>query len=103
MKLLHTADLHVGDSRNLPGYLERQRTMLEWLTRMAIEHKVDAFLIAGDIFDAKHVLPRERDMFQEWLLDNDKAGRDHDFMTVMTNGNHDEIETGYTHLTARSG
>lgn len=98
MKLLHTADLHVGDSRNLPYYLERQRRMLEWLTRQAVEHRVDAFLIAGDIFDAKHVLPRERDMFVDWLLDNDKVGRDNGYVTVMINGNHDEIESGYTHL-----
>lgn len=98
MKILHTADLHVGDSRNLPFYLERQRRMLEWLTRQAVEHRVDAVLIAGDIFDAKHVLPRERDMFTDWLLDNDKVGRDNNFMTVMINGNHDEVESGYTHL-----
>jgi exonuclease SbcD len=98
MRILHTADLHVGDSRNLPHYLERQRDMLAWLTRMAVEHRVAALLVAGDIFDAKHVLPRERDLFQEWLLDNDKAGRDNGFMTVMINGNHDEIESGYTHL-----
>jgi DNA repair exonuclease SbcCD nuclease subunit len=72
--------------------------MLAWLTEQAITHKVDAFLIAGDIFDGKHVLPRERDMFMEWLLDNDKAGRDNGSMTAMINGNHDEIEHGYTHL-----
>lgn len=98
MKILHTADLHVGDSRNLPGYLERQRAMLYWLTEQAVHHDVDALLIAGDIFDAKHVLPRERDLFQEWLLDNDRASRDAEFITVMINGNHDEIESGYTHL-----
>lgn len=98
MLILHAADLHVGDSRNLPDYLGRQRAMLAWLTRMAVEHRVAALLIAGDIFDAKHVLPRERDLFQEWLLDNDKAGRDNGFVTVMINGNHDEIESGYTHL-----
>jgi len=98
MKILHTADLHVGDSRNLPGYLERQRTMLYWLTRMAEEHDVSAVLIAGDIFDTKHVLPRERDMFMEWLFDHDRAGKASDFQTVMINGNHDEIEDGYTLL-----
>jgi exonuclease SbcD len=98
MKLLHTADLHVGDSRNLPDYLDRQRNMLAWLTRMAVDHQVDAVLICGDLFDTKHVLPRERDMFMEWLLDNDRAGRQHGYQTVMIGGNHDEIESGYTHL-----
>lgn len=98
MKILHTADLHVGDSRNLPNYLERQHAMLAWLTRMAVDHQVAALLIAGDIFDTKHVLPRERDMFMEWLFDHDRAGKANGFVTVMINGNHDEIEDGYTLL-----
>lgn len=98
MKLLHTADLHVGDSRNLPGYLERQRAMLYWLTEQAERHEVDAVLIAGDVFDTKHVLPRERDMFMEWLLDHDRTALDAEFVTIMIGGNHDEIESGYTHL-----
>ena len=98
MKLLHTADLHVGDSRNLPNYLERQRAMLYWLTEQAKQHEVDAVLIAGDIFDTKHVLPRERDMFMEWLLDHDRAAFKSEFVTIMIGGNHDEIEAGYTHL-----
>lgn len=98
MKLLHTADLHVGDSRNLPNYLERQRAMLSWLTDQAKQHQVDVLLMAGDIFDTKHILPRERDMFMEWLLDNDREAVKSEFITLMIGGNHDEIEAGYTHL-----
>lgn len=65
---------------------------------MAVEHGVGAVLIAGDIFDTKHVLPRERDVFMEWLFDHDRLGGNHGFNTVMISGNHDEIEDGYTLL-----
>jgi len=98
MKLLHVADLHIGDSRTLPNYLDRQRRMLDWIRRQAIEHDVDVLLVAGDVFDSKYVTARERDMFLEWLLHNDHDGEDNNYYTVMMSGNHDVIEAGYTHL-----
>lgn len=98
MKLLHTADLHVGDSRNLPNYLERQRRMLAWLGSQARQNDIDLLLIAGDVFDSKYLMARERDMFLEWLLQNDRDAVTHRYWTIMTSGNHDVIEDDYTHL-----
>jgi DNA repair exonuclease SbcCD nuclease subunit len=97
-RVLHAADLHVGDSRNLPRYLERQQQALNELTRLSIEQKVDVALYAGDIFDAKYMRPREKDMFLQWLLANDRAAEMNGFSVVIEAGNHDEIEEGYTHL-----
>jgi len=98
MKLLHTADLHIGDSRALPNYLDRQEKMLRQITEIAIREKVDAVVIAGDICDAKRMFEREKDMLLTWMIEHDRAGEKHDFWTVVMNGNHDEIEAGYTHL-----
>lgn len=96
--MLHTADLHIGDSRNLPKYLDRQRKMLYEITSLCVEREVDVAVYSGDLFDAKYMLPREKDMFLEWLIENDRAAKKHNFDVVMMNGNHDEIEEGYTHL-----
>ncbi len=96
--MLHTADLHVGDSRNLPGYLERQEKMLYTITELCVDREVDLCVMVGDIFDAKHLKPREKDMFLRWLIEHDRAGKKHKFDTVIENGNHDEVEEGYTHL-----
>ena len=96
--LFHTADVHVGDSRNLPGYLGRQEKMLYQFTDICIRKKVDLAVFSGDIFDAKHMLDREKDMFLKWLIEHDHAAAKHDFYSVLMNGNHDEIEEGYTHL-----
>lgn len=98
MKILHAADLHVGDSRNLPGYLDRQRKMLYQITDVAVREAVQAVVLSGDIHDAKYMLPREKDMLWEWVLHLDFTAQEHDFFVVVENGNHDEIEEDYTHL-----
>lgn len=51
MRFLHTSDLHLG--RRLNGYMleDDQRYMLDQLLRMAQDSRVDAIVIAGDIFD----------------------------------------------------
>ncbi len=51
MKLLHTSDLHFGISIANVSMIEDQRAMTEEVIRIAGEEKVDAVLIAGDIFD----------------------------------------------------
>ncbi len=51
MRLLHCADLHIG--RRLFGFslLEDQRHALFSIAALAKDHKADAVLIAGDVFD----------------------------------------------------
>ena len=51
MRFLHLADLHIG--KQLYGYslLEEQEKVLEWVADQAKERKVDAVLMAGDIYD----------------------------------------------------
>ena len=51
MKFLHTADWHVG--RKLHGYdlSTEQADALRKLEKIAIDEKVDAIVIAGDIYD----------------------------------------------------
>ncbi len=51
MKFLHTADWHIG--RRLHGYdlSEEQADALRKLEETAIDEKVDAIVIAGDIYD----------------------------------------------------
>lgn len=39
-------------------------------------------------------------MFLKWLIENDRSAARHDYHVVFENGNHDEIDAGYTHLRA---
>lgn len=50
MKLLHIADLHLGKRMNDIDLLEDQRCVLAQLLNMALGEKVQAVLIAGDVY-----------------------------------------------------
>lgn len=51
MKILHTADWHLGKRLEQISRLEEQRAVLEEICRIAEREDVDAVLLAGDIFD----------------------------------------------------
>lgn len=51
MKLLHTADWHLGLSLNGKSMLEDQEAILADLCRVVREEQIDLLLLAGDVFD----------------------------------------------------
>ncbi len=51
MKFLHTGDLHIGKIVNDFSMIEDQKYILQQMIEMAKEEKVDAVVIAGDIYD----------------------------------------------------
>jgi DNA repair exonuclease SbcCD nuclease subunit len=57
MRLLHTADLHIGANRSYPNYLERQRAAIEEI--MTLAEDVDCLIVAGDLTD--HAQPHHEE------------------------------------------
>lgn len=51
MKILHTADWHLGKSFNNVSLLSDQKYILEQLLAIIIQEKPDLVLLAGDIYD----------------------------------------------------
>ena len=51
MKLIHISDLHLGKRLNEFSMLEDQRYILEQIVTICVKEKVDALLLAGDIYD----------------------------------------------------
>lgn len=51
MKFLHTSDLHIGKRVNQVNMIEDQSEILQQIMTVAREEKVDAILIAGDVYD----------------------------------------------------
>lgn len=51
MKLIHTADWHLG--KNIEGYtrLEEQRQFLKDFIKICEDEQADMIIIAGDIYD----------------------------------------------------
>jgi DNA repair exonuclease SbcCD nuclease subunit len=95
---LQTSDLHIGKGRSSWGAkaaLERAERMLDVLFTIAKERRCDAVVIAGDVFDAKEVTNRERELVTRKF--SQYAGRD-GIPTFVTPGNHDLISRRASNL-----
>lgn len=52
MKILHTADWHLGKRLDYVSRLDEQREVLQEICELADQQNVDIVLVAGDLFDA---------------------------------------------------
>ena len=52
MKILHTADWHLGAQFGQEKRLEEFGKTLDWLAETIEAEKIEALLIAGDVFDS---------------------------------------------------
>ena len=85
MKLLHLGDLHLGRSLGEFDLLEDQRYILGRVMEIIRDKKVDAVLIAGDVYDK--AIPSEGavNLLDEFLRGLSGAG----ISTYIISGNHD--------------
>ncbi len=92
MRFLHTSDWHLGRALHGEPMLEHQRTFLRWLVDTAVERRVDAVLVAGDVYD-RAVPPTDAvALLDEALAGFASAAVD----VVLTSGNHDSaIRLGF--------
>lgn len=88
MKFLHTADLHIGKKIFEQSLLEDQRYILERIADIALEEKVDAVVIAGDIYD-RAVPPAEAVTLLDDFLTKLVAAK---IPVIAISGNHDSPE-----------
>nr|HNN38814.1 exonuclease subunit SbcD [Microthrixaceae bacterium] len=51
MRLLHTSDWHLGRQFHQSSLLEEQAAAVDAMVELAASERVDAVLIAGDLFD----------------------------------------------------
>lgn len=95
MLFTHTADWHVGSSRSIPNYLERQIQSIKevYAKTKKLGHRV--VLVCGDVAE-KDLKLHERDALLQALLDVDDSD---DFFTLIVSGNHDQHSHNYSALT----
>ena len=86
MKLLHTADWHLGLSLGGISLLEEQRQWAEELVTMAREQRADAVLIAGDVFDRAVASAEAIALYDETIT---RLARDCGARVLLLAGNHD--------------
>ena len=86
MKILHTADWHIGQRLH-----ERQRTdeheqFLNWLLRKIQEYQVELLLVSGDIFDTALPSSESTNLYYQFLY---RLYNETNAYAVITTGNHD--------------
>ncbi len=97
MKLLHTADIHLGaktygrrdPETGLNTRLLDVRESFEALVQRALDEKIDAFLFCGDAYHTADPTPTQQKIFAECLQPLADAG----IPLVLVVGNHDHPVT----------
>src|SRR5262245_20015194 len=87
MRILHTADWHLGHTLRDHAREAEHAHFLRWLVQTVVERQVDALLIAGDVFDSSNPPPAAWRMWFQFL-DQVRRARP-TLQVVVIAGNHD--------------
>jgi len=86
MKILHTADWHLGKRLERFSRLEEQKEVLEEIVLIADEQQVDLVIIAGDLFDTYNPSSEAVEVFYRTLKRLSNGGKR---AIIAIAGNHD--------------
>lgn len=89
LKILHTADWHLGKRLERFSRLEEQKAVLQEICDIAEQEKVDAVVVAGDLFDAFNPPAEAVDLFYKILK---RLSGNGNRAVVAIAGNHDSPE-----------
>ncbi|NOQ26931.1 MAG: exonuclease subunit SbcD [Bacteroidales bacterium] len=90
MKILHTADWHLGHRLHEQSQVEEQTLFLSWIENYIIDQKIDVLLISGDIFDTGVPSNQSLEMYYNFLV---KLKSTTCQSIIITGGNHDSPGT----------
>lgn len=88
MRILHTADLHIGKTVNNFSMLEDQKYVLEQMVNAVKTQQADAFIIAGDVYDRPIPSAEAVLVFHEFIQKLHETGTE----IFCISGNHDSPE-----------
>lgn len=90
MKILHTADWHLGHRLHEQSQFEEQMLFLKWIENYIIDQKIDILLISGDVFDTGSPSNQSLEMYYNFLVQLKTTTCN---CIVITGGNHDSPGT----------
>ena len=88
MRFFHLADLHLGKRLGNVNLIEDQRYMLKQVLALIEQHRPEALLLAGDIYDKAAPGVEAVELFDEFLTAVAAA----DIPLLIISGNHDSPE-----------
>ena len=86
MRILHTADWHIGQRLYERPRIDEHRQFLDWLLETIKCKKVELLLVSGDIFDTSLPSADAMNLYYEFLY---RFSKKTEAYAVITAGNHD--------------
>lgn len=86
MKILHTADWHIGQHLHTRKRYDEFEQFFKWLKEKIAAESFEVLLIAGDIFDTTTPSNYAQELYNNFLAEISKTPCRH---VVVTGGNHD--------------
>lgn len=87
IRILHTADWHIGQTLRGFSREHEHRKVFERLEEIVVERDVDALIIAGDVFDSQNPSGEAQQLFYNTLMRLSRANPR--MAMVIAAGNHD--------------
>ena len=85
MKIVHTADWHIGKKLHKQDLAEDFELFINWLCLRIEDQKIDVLLISGDVFDLANPSNEAKSLYYQSLLKLKNLG----LQIIITGGNHD--------------
>lgn len=86
LKILHTADWHLGKSLNGYSMIDDQEYVLKRLIRIIEEEQIDVVCLSGDVYDKAIASIEAISLFDYFLQEMVRLGK----KVVIISGNHDQ-------------
>ncbi|MEI7143464.1 exonuclease subunit SbcD [Pectobacterium brasiliense] len=87
MRIIHTADWHLGQYFYTKSRAVEHQAFLNWLIVQVEHHQVDAIIVAGDIFDNGSPPSYTREMYYSFVVALQRTG----CQLIVLGGNHDSV------------
>ena len=87
MKILHTADWHIGKVLHKQELREEMLLFFDWLIATIQSESIDILLVSGDVFDLANPAVRDRELYYQFL----SRLIQYDIKVIITGGNHDAV------------
>jgi exonuclease SbcD len=90
IRIVHTADWHLGKRLRQQSLIEEQQLFLDWMIHQCNTLQIDYLLMSGDLFDVANPPQEATAMYYEFLA---KLVKNTTTKAIITGGNHDSIGT----------
>ena len=87
MKILHTADWHIGKVLHKHRLATELDLFFHWLIGAIEEEEIDVLLVSGDIFDLANPTIKDKEQYYDIMLKLYHSG----CKVIITGGNHDSV------------